>query len=568
MNEPTTLIYGLEDRPPLLLSLAAALQIIAVVALLALNTLVVGRAAGLAPDALGDLVRASFLALAIGTVLQAQRWGGRQWLGSGFLCPSSMSSMFLPPAMLAARAGGMALVCGMVVLSGLAQMALSRVLHRMRAILPAELGGVVVALLGLSVGFVGLCLCITPTVQGAADAGRLDIAGLTLGVMVALKIWGRGTAALLCAVIGVAIGYAAALATGALPPDLPAQLGAAAWFVLPGLARTGWQFDSGLLLPFFIATIANLVTTMACVVTAQKVNDPEWLRPNQRSIEGGVLADGLATVISGLLGSLPVVTSGSGVSLSAATGITSRRVAYPMGAILLLLACSPKFALVFETTPEPVVGAVLLFSATFILVNGIQIIAARLMDARRSLTVGFACCIGLATAVHPELFRQLPELWRPLASSPLLLGTLIALGLSALFRIGIHRTETLQLAPDAALEQIETFLLTLGAGWGARRDVMQRAVFAMSQAVETVRDIAAPDTPVQLKVRFDELELTVELAYRGPAPILSDIRPTEDEILDDDGHIKLAGFMLGRAADRLRMSARDGETVLRFEYDH
>jgi NCS2 family nucleobase:cation symporter-2 len=568
LSEPTTLAYGLEDRPPILVSLASALQLVAVVAVLALNVLLVGQEAGLDPEGLSDLVRASFLAIAVGTVLQAQRWGRRFQIGSGFLCASSISAVYIPPAILALRAGGMALVCGMIVCSGLLLMVLSRAMHRLRAVLSGELVGVVVVLVGLSVGFTGLRLCITPTAQGTMDASRLDIAGLALGIMVFLRVWGRGAAALLCALIGVAAGYAAAFALGVLPQDLPALLAEAKWVALPPISHAGLRFDLNAALPFAVATIATVVTTMATILTAQRVNDPEWQRPDQRSIEGGVLSDGVATVISGLLGTLPVVASGSSVSLSAATGVTSRRVAYSIAGILLVMACSPKFALVFESTPQPVVGAMLLFAATFIVVNGIQIVATRLLDARRSLTVGFACCIGLASAVYPELFLQLPAMWRPLASSPLLLGTVVALALSAVFRIGIHRAETLQLEPDQALEGVETFLMNLGASWGARRDVMQRAVFAMSQAVETVRDIAAPGTPVRLKVGYDELRLSIEVAYRGPAPILSDTPPSEAEILEDDGDVRLAGYMLRRAADRMRSSQRNGETMLRFDYDH
>ena len=69
-------------------------------------------------------------------------------------------------------------------------------------------------------------------------------------------------------------------------------------------------------------------------------------------------------------------------------------------------------------------------------------------------------------------------------------------------------------------------------------------------------------------MKFDELKLIAELGYRGPVPILSGIRPTEDEILEDDGHIRLAGFMLSRAADRVRCSEKAGEALLRFDYDH
>ena len=564
----TGLIYGLDDRPPGLVVLASAVQLVAVLALQALNVLLVGEEAGLSADALGDLLRASFLALGIGTILQVQRLGGRFRIGSGFLAPASMSAVFVSPALLAAHAGGMAMVCGMAIMSGVMLMAFSRLLHRLRGILPAELGGVVVMLLGLSTGFIGLRFCISPAADGSADASRLDIAALTLGIIILLKGWGRGRAVLFCAVIGVVAGYLAAAAMGFLPSDMPSRMHAAEWFDAPSLGRTGWRMDRGLILPFAMASIASMVTIMATLITAQKVNDPDWVRPEQASVEGGVFADGLSTVISGLLGSMPVGASSTGISLSAATGVTSRRVAYAVSAIMLVLACSPKLSLLFVNTPLPVIGAVLLFSGTFVLINGIQIVAAHMLDSRRSMTVGFACCIGLATVVYPELFRQLPDLWLPLASSPLLLGTLVALGLSVLFRIGVNRIESLVLTPDAALEEVETFLLTLGATWGARREVMQRAVFAMSQAAETVREIAASETPIQIRVRFDELKLVVDLAYRGPPPVLSAVRPTEDEILEDDGHIRLAGFMLSRVADRVRSSEKSGETTLRFEYDH
>ena len=84
-----------------------------------------------------------------------------------------------------------------------------------------------------------------------------------------------------------------------------------------------------------------MFTTIGCILTAQKVNDPHWVRAERRSIEGGVLADGVASLAAGLLGALPVNTSNSAVGLTAATGITSRVVAWPTAAILVLLGCSP-----------------------------------------------------------------------------------------------------------------------------------------------------------------------------------------------------------------------------------
>ena len=213
-------------------------------------------------------------------------------------------------------------------------------------------------------------------------------------------------------------------------------------------------------------------------------------------------------------------------------------------------------------------GAALLFSACFILINGVQIVASRLLDARRSLVVGLACCVGLSTVVFPQLLGQAPPALLPLTASPLLLGTVVALALSAIFRIGIRKIAAWRLEPDAALDEFETFLLAAGAGWGARRDVLQRAAFAMSQAVEAVRDAAGEPVAIQVRVTFNELRLTVELAYAGPKLVLAATAPTEAEILAEDGHLRLAGFVLARAATRTRATWNAGEARIWFEFDH
>ncbi|WP_222427984.1 solute carrier family 23 protein [Sporomusa sp. KB1] len=54
------------------------------------------------------------------------------------------------------------------------------------------------------------------------------------------------------------------------------------------------------------------------------MNDANWIRPDMNTIGGGLLAEGLGTMISGLCGTMGQTTSSSSMGLSIATGALSR----------------------------------------------------------------------------------------------------------------------------------------------------------------------------------------------------------------------------------------------------
>ena len=64
--------------------------------------------------------------------------------------------VYFAPAVFALQRGGMALLFGMTIVAGLVQMAIAPLLHRLRALLPAEIAGLVIAAIGLAVASLGL----------------------------------------------------------------------------------------------------------------------------------------------------------------------------------------------------------------------------------------------------------------------------------------------------------------------------------------------------------------------------------------------------------------------------
>jgi NCS2 family nucleobase:cation symporter-2 len=309
---------------------------------------------------------------------------------------------------------------------------------------------------------------------------------------------------------------------------------------------------------------------MGAVTSYQKLNDATWVRPNMRSVSGGVLADGLSTVGAGLFGSIGMNPSVSSLGLTTATGVSSRQVAWAVAGVFGVLAFLPKVAMAIALIPRPVIGAALIFTAAFILVNGVEIIASRMLDARRALVIGVALVAAVSIDVFPAFFAELPSGLRPFFNNALAFGTMVALILNALFRIGVRRRQRLTVDPagiDAGA--VHDFMEAQGAAWGARRDVIDRASFNLTQSIETIVDSCEPQGPLEVEASFDEFNLDLRVSYTGAPLELPEHRPTNEEIMaSEDGQRRLAGFMLRRYADRVQAAHRGGRSTLAFHFDH
>jgi NCS2 family nucleobase:cation symporter-2 len=567
VKKPLSIVYGVEDTPPLGVTLFSGVQHVVLIAIRLLFPLLVAREAGLAPDRVLDVLGVSMLIMGLGPILQALTRGP---VGSGYLCPASFTSAYIAPSLLAARSGGMALVVGMTVFGGMLEAALSRVLRPLRPFFPPEIAGFVVVVVGVTLGGLGTRYVLG--IGSAAGLSRLDlmVTALSLGTMIVLNVWTRGSLRVFCALIGMVVGYAAAALAGILTSADLAPVHAAPLIHFPHLGHGGFAFEPSLAIPFGVAALAACLRAMGDVTTCQKINDAEWTRPGMRSISGGVLANGISTMTAGLGGTIGVNTLTSSVGLAGATGVTSRRIAYVIGGMFLVLAFLPKAAAIFAIMPRPVLGATLWFSACFVFVKGLQIVTSRMLDVRRTFVIGLGFTIGLAVDLHPSLFAGLPASAQPFVSSSLVLGTVSALTLNALFRLGVRRTRTLSVdSMRVDAQAISDFMEEQGAAWGARRDVIDRATFNLSQSIETIVESCAPEGPIEVAASFDEFNLNLRVSYTGPPLELPDRRPSNEEIMaSEEGQRKLAGFMLRRHADRVQSRYRDGHASILFHFDH
>jgi xanthine permease XanP len=220
--------------------------------------------------------------------------------------------------------------------------------------------------------------------------------------------------------------------------------------------------------------------------------------------------------------------------------------------------------------PEPVVGATLIFTSCAILKNGIETIAARIYDTRKTLVVGLSIMAGLGVEAFPAAFRQMPEWLHPITVSSLVFGTVVGFLLNLLFRLGQRRRLSMTIDPaihDA--DAVKQFVEGSGASWGARRDVVIHAEWAAQELVGAVQATCDPRGTMALSVLFDEYSLDLALRYTGDAfPIVKDKPSIDEMVADDAGLRRMSSYLLGQRASNLTTS-RDGDICnVRLHFDN
>jgi NCS2 family nucleobase:cation symporter-2 len=339
---------------------------------------------------------------------------------------------------------------------------------------------------------------------------------------------------------------------------------------LPRKVHTGWSFDLALLPAFLIASLASTLKSVGDLTLCQKINDADWKRTEMQSVRGGIFAGAIGTSLSGLLGGIGQSTFSSNVGLSLATGATSRSIAIPCGVLMILLAFLPKLAAFFAVMPDPVMGAILIYVACYMILAGIQVITSRMLDARRIFVVGIALIFGLSVDMVPGLYRDVPNLIQPLFASSLSISTVLVVLLNLLFRIGVTKRQFLELTPGVdGSQKIFEFMETQGSVWGARREVIMRATAALSEFVESAAGLDLVKGKAQAEVSFDEFNLDLDIRYDGELMEFPNRRPPDDALLTNEGAVAgLSGFLIRQYADRVKAEMANGRCRIQLHFDH
>lgn len=574
-EKPRDMLYIAPEQPPWSTTATAALQHILVALMFVVYSIVAGQAIGLQGDPLRDFVAIGILIMAFGSILN----GSTTRFSAGQLLMTIPDSVTLSVFILVATQVGTSAAAGGILVLGVLVMVLGRFLPRLRVIFPAEVAGVVLVLLALTLVPVGVerAFGLTTDVADGVDPRAILIAGGTLAVMIAISVWSPPRVRVLALFFGAGTGILLAIVLQTLDQGHWAGIAAQPVFALPGAhyrpALPTWELAA--ILPYVVIALAVSVDTLGLGVTIDRLNDAGWRRPDLSMIGRLLNAVGLCNLLNGVTGTLGSSTASANVGLIHVTGVAARRVAVLAGVLMIPVALLPQLTTFMIQMPQPIVGAILIYTAAFLLVSGTELILSRLLDARRRATVGLSLVAGTAVLMVPEIALGVPPTLAIMLGSGLMVGTLSAILLNLVFRIGVaHHAEVL-LDDPRPQRQASRFLEDQGARWGARREVILRAGIAVGEALEALHRAGVITGPSRLRVRFDDYWLNLQLVYPGAAMRLTTapadlnaMLAADDEQALDDAIAAVSDRLIRTLADRVESSESPGQGELRLQFEH
>lgn len=438
-KKPDSIIYWVDERPPLAVTLLMGLQHVFVMSSTLVLPVVVVQNIGGSMAEIASVVCFAMIASGIGTILQAIKKGP---LGSGYLCPNLCGPSYLAVSMQAAWLGGLPLMHGLTMVAGVFEALFSRVVHRLKFLFPNEVTGVVVLMVGVALIPLGTSKFLGIQISGdPIDPQVLAAASLTLLIMVGVNIWSKGRLRLYCVLVGMVVAYLGSSLLGIMGQGDWQRVWQAPWFALPGrgVRMFSFAFDWALVVPFLIVSLCASLKSFGNLITCQRINDDDWREADVKNVGKGLLADAASVFAGGLLGGMAVDTSASNVGLSAATGATSRWIAFAAGVIFMALAFCPKLTILVAVMPPPAMGAILLFVTSFMIIAGVKIILTTPIDTKKTFIVGISLIFGLSVDILPQMYSELHPWLKPLFSSSLTLATVMAIVLTQLFNLGAHK---------------------------------------------------------------------------------------------------------------------------------
>ena len=435
--EHTDLVYALEDRPPFFNSLLSALtHLLALFVPMVAPALVVGGALGLNAEMTAYMVSMSMVASGVGTYIQVHRFGV---IGSGLLSIQSVNFSFVTVMIalgLEMKQGGLnentmiSTLLGVSFVGAFLVIGASWLLPFLRKVITPTVSGVVVLMIGLSLIHVG----ITDYGGGlAAKANHtfgswsnLCLSTLVLFIVLLFNCFKNPWWRMAGIAVGLITGYIIALFMGIVDfsnlHNLPL-------ITVPIPFKYGFAFDWH---AFMVAGTIYLLSVFEAVgdltATAMISNQPVDGSSYTQRLRGGVMADGLVSVIATMLGSLPLTTFAQNNGVIQMTGVASRHVGKYIAVILILLGLFPWIGGIFTTIPSPVLGGAMVVMFGLIVTAGIRIIITAGIRRREAIICATSLGLGLGVAFEPEVFAQMPILFQ----NPICMGGIVAVILNLL----------------------------------------------------------------------------------------------------------------------------------------
>jgi uric acid transporter len=555
-----------EVLPPVKLAVYGFQHVLAFYAGAVIVPILLANAIGLTPEQLAYLINADLFTCGIASLIQTVGFwkiGVRLPLLQGvtFAAVSPMISIGLAEG---GGTPGLQAIFGAVIVAGVFSFLVAPFFAKLIRLFPPVVTGTVITIIGLvllsvaalDAGGGGSSQFSDPPTFGALR--NLALAFFTLLVILALYRFFTGFLATVAVLIGLVVGTAAGAAFGFT--DFSRVADVAIFGVTTPFHFGVPTFNAAAIISLMIIMLITMVETTGDVFACGEIVDK---KVGKEDVARAIRADGLSTMLGGILNSFPYTCFAENVGLVRLTGVRSRWVVATAGLFMMIIGVFPKVGAIVAAIPYPVLGGAGFALFGTVAVVGIQTLRrVDFHDERNVIILAISLAMAIAPTVYPTLINNFPDAVRIIISSGITLGSVTAILLNLLFNVwgrdavvapraaGVPPPE-----PRLTLDEVNRmdrnrFVATFGALFQGQEWVAERAfaarpfsdVAALRAALHEALFSASPEDQLALIRSYPDLGRVFDSASNASQLSVVDQAMAGLDRLDTNEHHSLQGL--------------------------
>ena len=370
------------------------------------------------------LIQVSLIVTALATLLQLYTIKHR--IGSGLPVVMGISFAYVPTLLAIGGQFDLPTILGAEIVGGCVAILFGIFVKQIRKLFPPLITGTVIFTIGLS---------LYPTAVkymaggvGSAEFGGLKnwaVALVTLAVVVLLQNFGKGVLKLGAILWGMIVGYVLALCLGMVDFSAVAPAGL---FQLAAPMHFGIKFEVSACISLAVVYVINAVQTIGDLSSTTMGGMDRM--PTDRELSGGIVAQGVVSILGAFFGGLPAATYSQNVGIVTVNRVINKAVFAFASLILLVAGLVPKLSAVLTTIPQAVIGGATISVFATITMTGIRMITSDRFTMRSSAVVGLSVALGVGiTQVSGSLQGPGFPVWvhTVFGSSPIVVTAIVAI---------------------------------------------------------------------------------------------------------------------------------------------
>lgn len=421
-----------DERLPIGKTAALSFQhLLAAYASMVVTPLVVAGALGWSSADLTYLISAALVTSGICTIIQCVGIGSSIGIRLPVIQGTTVAA--IPALILIGSTSSLPAMFGATIVAGAFTLLVATWWSRLLRFFPPVVVGTVITAIGISLFPVAVMWMSGGAGMGAQSVTLADmsLAFLSLTTVLLVMRFARGLLQRSAILAGLLLATALAALIGDINTD---PFTSAPWFglVLPfayGLPTFEWPAITAMVLVMLVTMVESTGDYFAIGEVCGRPVD-------QRDVAAGLRAEGIGTMIGGIMNSFPFTTFSQNTGVLRLSGVRSRWVVATTGVLMIVLGFLPKLAALVSMIPLPVLGGCALVMFGSIAATGIGMLrSVDLTDNGNLLTVCVSLGMAMIVIANPSFFSLLPQSANMILANAITLAGLSAVGLNALFNM-------------------------------------------------------------------------------------------------------------------------------------